>query len=197
MATTLKNRFLVSAQQHLTSSISPSYSPCFGCSVTGNFQPEYFYFLGQVSFFRELAVTSKGKGRKKEKKKKRERQRESICCILHPTVAWIRTASSSIPVLISMLWCGTGPFPRDIRTTQKFVTSSLSWGIGKISVFFALWQNILPWTSQVFGAILRLSTTLKIKKVFFWHSFIEELRRAQFNMQDFKRSSKIYSLYTI
>lgn len=75
VVTTLKHRFLVSAQQHLTSSISPSYSPCFGCSMTGNFQPEYFYFLGQVSFWGSWLLPQKEREEKK-RKKKRERDRE-------------------------------------------------------------------------------------------------------------------------
>lgn len=58
------------------------------------------------------------------KRKKEGKKKKGIFCILHPIVAWIRTASSSIQALLSMLYCGKGSFPRDVRTRQQFVTGS-------------------------------------------------------------------------
>lgn len=87
-----------------------------------------FHFLGQVSFWGSWLYPQKKKNvRRKEKTL-------NICCILYPIVAWIRTAFSNIPALLSVLYCGTDPFPRDTRTRQQFVTGSSSWGIRKISI---------------------------------------------------------------
>lgn len=82
-----------------------------------------FHFLSQVSFWGSWLYPQKKKPPK-----------HLFHFYIPNLLVWLRSAFSNIPALLSVLYCGTDPFPRDTRTRQQFVTGSSFWGIRKIPI---------------------------------------------------------------